>query len=193
MYICTYFSYAWVMYVTYVSHTYVCTFVCAWKICIVLKKYEYLPGIGIIKSVLAVVGETELINTSHWYTLPISLMLSDEMINESLYVDVEFMSLTAATLLTLLTCVLPVVHMMSTVLLILLTIVALHCNINGWLITGLVAITSIPIIGSIYVNHKINESMQCTVFCMRHSMYKSCNTGLSDLFDNALKDQGSNA
>jgi len=75
----------------------------------------YLPGIGIIKSVLAAVGVIELINTSHIYTLPISLMSNDEMINESLYNDKE---LVLATLLILLICVLPVVHMMSTVLLI---------------------------------------------------------------------------
>ena len=61
-----------------------------------------------------------------------SLMFSDGMTNESLYTDVELMLLLAVTLLTLLTCVSPVVHMMSTVLVIPLTIVAVHCNINGW-------------------------------------------------------------
>ena len=58
-------------------------------------------------------------------------MFSDGMMNESLYIDKELMLLLAVTLLTLLTCVLSVVHMMSTVLVIPLTIVALHCNING--------------------------------------------------------------
>ena len=82
-------------------------------------------------SVLAVVGKTELTNTSHSYTLPISLMFSDGIMNKSLYVDEEMMLLLAVTLLTLLTCVLPVVHMMSTVLVIPLTIVAVHCSING--------------------------------------------------------------
>ena len=80
---------------------------------------------------LAEVGKTELTNTSHSYTLPISLMFSDGMMNESLYIDEELMLLLAVTLLTLLTCVLSVVHMMSTVLVIPLTIVAIHCNING--------------------------------------------------------------
>ena len=82
-------------------------------------------------SVLAVVGKIELINTSHSYTLPISLRFSDGMMNESLYIDEELMLLLAVTLLTLLTCVLPVVHMISTSLVIPLTIVAVHCNING--------------------------------------------------------------
>ena len=58
-------------------------------------------------------------------------MFSDEMVNKSLYTDVELMLLLAVTLLTLLTCVSPVVHMMSTVLVLPLTIVAVHCNING--------------------------------------------------------------
>ena len=53
------------------------------------------------------------------------------MMNESLYINEELMLLLAVTLLTLLTCVLPVVHMISTVLVIPLTIVAVHCNING--------------------------------------------------------------
>ena len=84
-----------------------------------------------IISVLAVVGKTELINTSHSYTLPISLRFSDGIMNESLYVDEEMILLLTVTLLTLLTCVLPVVHMMSTVLVIPLAMVAVHCNING--------------------------------------------------------------
>ena len=96
-----------------------------------IDMYIYVPGMGIIKPVLTVVGKTELINTSHSYTLPISLRFSDGMMNESLYIDKELMLLPAVTLLTLLTCVLPVVHMMSTVLVILLTIVAVHFNING--------------------------------------------------------------
>ena len=96
-----------------------------------IDMYTYVPGMGIIKPVLTVVGKTELINTSHSYTLPISLRFSDGMMNESLYIDKELMLLLAVTLLTLLTCVLPVVHMMSTVLVILLTIVAVHFNING--------------------------------------------------------------
>ena len=91
----------------------------------------YIPGMGIMKSVLAVLGKTELINTSHSYTLPISLRFSDGMMNESLYIDEELMLLPAVTLLTLLTCVLPVVHMMSTVLVIPLTIIALHSSTNG--------------------------------------------------------------
>ena len=86
---------------------------------------------GMTISDLAEIGKTELINTSHSYTLPMLLMLSDDMMNESLYIDKELMLLLAVTLLTLLTCALPVVHMMSTVLVIPLTIVALHCNING--------------------------------------------------------------
>ena len=84
-----------------------------------------------MKSVLAVVGKIELINTSHSYTLPISLRFSDGMMKESLYIDEELMLILAVTLLTLLTCVLPVVHTMSTVLVTSLTIVAAHCNING--------------------------------------------------------------
>ena len=90
-----------------------------------------VPGMEIVKSVIVVVGKTELITTSHSYTLPISLRFSDGIMNESLYIDEELMLLLAVTLLTLLTCVLPVVHMMSTVLVIPLTIVALHCSING--------------------------------------------------------------
>ena len=85
---------------------------------------------GIVKLVLAVVGKTELTTTSHSYTLPISLTFSDGIMNESLYIDEELMLLLAVTLLTLLTCVLPVVHMMSTVLVI-FTVVTTHCNING--------------------------------------------------------------
>ena len=91
----------------------------------------YVPGMGTMKSTLAVIGKTEFINTSHSYILPISLRFSDGIINESLYIDEELMLLLAVTLLTLLTCVLPVVHMMSTVLVIPLTVVALHCSING--------------------------------------------------------------
>ena len=91
----------------------------------------YIPGIEIMKSVFAVVGKTELMNTSHSYKLPISLKFSDGMMNESVYIDEELMLLVAVTLLTLLTCVLPVVHMMSTVLVIPLTIVAVHCSTNG--------------------------------------------------------------
>ena len=86
---------------------------------------------GTMKSVLAAVGKTELINTLHSYTFPKSLRFSDGMMNESLYIDEELMLLLAVTLLTLLTCVLLVVHTMSTVLVIPLTIVAAHCNING--------------------------------------------------------------
>ena len=86
---------------------------------------------GINISVLAEVGKTELINTSHSYTLPISLMFSDGMMNESLYTDEELILLLAVTLLTLLTCLLLVVHMMSTVVVLLFIILALHCNING--------------------------------------------------------------
>ena len=92
----------------------------------------YVPGIGIMKSVVVVVDTIELINTSHWYTLSISPMFSDGIMNESLYTDVELMLLLAVTLLTLLTCVSPVVHMMSTVPLISLTMIVVHCNINGW-------------------------------------------------------------
>ena len=113
--------------------------------------YTYVPGIGRIKSVLAVWSKTELINTSHWYSFWIitSLMLSDGMMNMSLYIDESLMLLLAVTLLTLLTCVLPVVHMMSTVPIIPLTIVASHCNINDWLIAGLLAaVTSTVMIGS---------------------------------------------
>ena len=91
----------------------------------------YIPGVGTMRSVLAVVGKTELINTSHSYTLPISLRFSDGMMNESLYIDEELMLLIAVTLLTLLTCVLLVVHMISTVLAIPLTTIALHCRTNG--------------------------------------------------------------
>ena len=61
------------------------------------------------------------------------------------------MLLLAVTLLTLLTCASPVVHMMSTVLVIPLTIVAVHCNINGSYIVGLLlAVTSTVKTGSIY-------------------------------------------
>ena len=90
-----------------------------------------VPGMEIVKYVLAAVGRTEFINTSHSYTLPISLRFSDGIMNESLYIDEELMLPLAVTLLILLTCVLPVVHMMSTVLVIPLTIVAVHCSING--------------------------------------------------------------
>ena len=86
---------------------------------------------GIIISVLAEVGSTELTNISHSYTLPISLMFSDGMINESVYIDEELMLLLAVTLLTLLTCVLSVVHMMSTVVALPSVTTALHFNING--------------------------------------------------------------
>ena len=114
----------------------------------------YKPGMGTMKSVLAVIDKTELINTSHSYTLPISLTFSDGIMNESLYTDEELMLLLAVTLLTLLTCVLPVVHMMSTVLVIPLTIVALHCNTNGRSIDRmLAAIISTDTIGSMYKNN----------------------------------------
>ena len=91
----------------------------------------HVPGMGTMKFVLAVVGTTELNTTSHSYILLISLTFSDGIMNESLYIDEELMLLLAVTLLTLLTCVLPMVHMMSTVLVIPLTIVAVHCSING--------------------------------------------------------------
>ena len=84
-----------------------------------------------MKSVLAAVDKTELINTSHSYTLPISLRFSDGMMKKSLYIDEELMLLLDVILLILLTCALPVVHMISTVLVIPLTVVAVHCNING--------------------------------------------------------------
>ena len=58
-------------------------------------------------------------------------MSSDGMMNKSLYTDLELMLLLGVILLTLLTCVSPVVHMMSIVLVIPLTTVAVHCNING--------------------------------------------------------------
>ena len=58
-------------------------------------------------------------------------MFSDGMMNESLYTDVELMLLLAVTLLTLLTSVSLVVHMMSTVPVITFATVALHSNING--------------------------------------------------------------
>ena len=61
-----------------------------------------------------------------------SLMFIDEIMNESLYTDVELMILLAVTLLTLLTWVSLVAHMMSTVPVIPFTIVAVHCNVNGW-------------------------------------------------------------
>ena len=51
--------------------------------------------------------------------------------NESLYTDEELMLPLSVILLTLLTCVSSVVHMISTVLVIPLTIVALHCKVNG--------------------------------------------------------------
>ena len=94
--------------------------------------YVCLPGMGIIKSVFAVVDIIELIKTSHWYAFPISVMFSDGMMNESLYTNVELILLLAVTLLTLLTCVSPVVHMISTALVILPSMAALHCNIKGW-------------------------------------------------------------
>ena len=84
-----------------------------------------------MKSVFVVIFKTELIVTSHSYTLLISLRFSDGIMNESLYIDEELMLLLAVILLTLLTCVLPMVHMMSTVLVILFTIVTVHCSING--------------------------------------------------------------
>ena len=84
-----------------------------------------------MKSVFAVVGKNELIDTSQLYILPMSLRFSDGMMNESLYIDEELMLLLAITLLILLTCVLLVVHMMSTALVIPLTIIALHCITNG--------------------------------------------------------------
>ena len=92
--------------------------------------YRYAPGMGRMKSVSAVVDKIELIDTSHSYTFPISLRFSDGIMNESLYINEELMLLLAVTLLTLLTCVLPVVHTISTVLVILTTI-AVHCNISG--------------------------------------------------------------
>ena len=58
-------------------------------------------------------------------------MFSDGVMNKSLYTVVELMLLLAVTLLTLLTCVSPVVHMMSTVPVMPLTIVVVHCNVNG--------------------------------------------------------------
>ena len=68
--------------------------------------------------------------------------------NELLYTEVESMLL-AVMLLTLLTCVSPVVHMMSTVLVIPLTIVVLHCNVNGSSIaTVLSAVSLMPMMGS---------------------------------------------
>ena len=80
---------------------------------------------------------------------PISLILSDGMINESLY-TADVMKLLAVTPFTLLTCLLPMLHMMSTLLVMPLTMVALHCNINGWSIVGmLIAVTCMSIIGSI--------------------------------------------
>jgi len=51
----------------------------------------YLPGIGMIISVLAEAGKPELTNASHSYTLPISLMFSDGVMNESVYIDEELM------------------------------------------------------------------------------------------------------
>ena len=62
-------------------------------------------------------------------------MFNNGIMNESLYTDafiaVASIVLLAVTLLTLLNCVSSVVHIMSTVLVIPLTIVAAHCNING--------------------------------------------------------------
>ena len=114
--------------------------------------YMYIPGMETLKSVLAVVGKTELITTSHSYTLSISLTFSDGIMNESLYIDEELMLLLAVTLLILLTCVLTVVHMMSTVLVIYSTIVGVHCNTNGWsIIRMLAAIISTDTIGSIKI------------------------------------------
>ena len=78
-------------------------------------------------------------------------MFNDGIMNESLYIN-DFMLFVAVavTLLILLTCLLPVVHIMSTVLVIPLTIVALHCNVNGRLIAGLlVVLTSTVMIGPI--------------------------------------------
>ena len=115
-----------------------------------VHKYKYIPGMGTVNFVIAVVGKTELITTSHSYTLPISLTFSDGIMNESLYIDEELMLLLAVTLLTLLTCVLPVVHMMSTVLVIFSTIIAVHCNTNGSSIIRMpAAIISTDTIGSI--------------------------------------------
>ena len=43
-----------------------------------LKKLcTYIPEMETLKSLIAVVGKTELITTSHSYTLPISLRFSD--------------------------------------------------------------------------------------------------------------------
>ena len=58
-------------------------------------------------------------------------MFSDGMMNESVYIDEELMLLIAVTLLILLTCALPVVQIMSTVLVMLPTVVAAHCSIKG--------------------------------------------------------------
>ena len=60
-------------------------------------------------------------------------MFSDGVMNESLYMytDTELMLLLAVTLLTLLTCVSPVVHIMSTVPVTSFATVVMHCNING--------------------------------------------------------------
>ena len=110
----------------------------------------HVPGMGIMKSV---VYKIELITTSHWYILPISLMFSIGIINESLYTDEELTLLTAITLLILLTWVLPVVQIMSNVLLITPTTVTPHCNINGWWIIGLsVVVTSTVTLGSTSYN-----------------------------------------
>ena len=118
---------------------------------------------GIIKSVSADVSKIELITTSQWYTFPISLTFSDDMMNESLYVNEELKSLIAVILLTLLTCVLSVDHMMSNVLVITPTIVELHCNINGWLIVGLLTVViSTTSIGP--TNHMCNKFMKMKIY-----------------------------
>ena len=49
----------------------------------------YVPGTEIVKFDLVLVGKIESTSTSHSYALPISLMFSDGMMSESLYVDEE--------------------------------------------------------------------------------------------------------
>ena len=86
---------------------------------------------GIVISELAAAGKLELINTAHSYTLPISLISSDGMMNESLYTDDDFIFILAVILFIRLICLSPLIHMMSTVVVLSPTIITLHCNING--------------------------------------------------------------
>ena len=131
-----------------------------------IAKYKnFLPVTSSVILSLAITDGLVLITTSHWIALPSSVVFNCVIVYESVYTS-ELSIVLAVVSLILLNTVPSLLHTISTLLVIPLTVVTSHCSVSDW--------PTVWVLGAVTLTVGVRRETTCNY--INYVYYNKCNT-----------------